>query len=402
MSQQPYRGSGAPGNYLRAVEQPIPLVTDERDVEQTQERSPLDPRKLKERKTKSSRPTLAERLPEGVYEQRPLQKRYVLHWAYFWIYAGLRLYKLHAPVPQPAVRELIRRNFALLLEFAKTRQPIIAVVNSKGGAGKTAVSTWLAVLIKLATLRAVYIVDANENKGGTARRLGIRREDTVQLRTFLRFEKELSTADQINDALACHASSGVLCIASEAADKTFFAQSLFERRMRTLKQAGHTLVLDVGNGIPYAANRGSVAVADVLLFPATVMQADSFEDANDTRVRYASNEPNYRFGDKVEQGIIPLLGVSESERLQHIEEFGWNPEKVFRIPEDPFMVRKHVVTWRRLRRKTQLALTDVAVAIFQATPERTPWNAQTDATQHNNELGLSEIQYVAQSNPYNS
>lgn len=402
MSQQPYRSSGAPGTYLRAVEQSTPVVTDERDVEQTQERLPVDPRQLKERKTKSRRPTLAERLPAGVYEQRPRYKRYVLHWAYFWVYASLRLYKIKAPVPRPAVRELIKRNFALLLEFAKTRQPIIAVVNSKGGAGKTVVSTWLAVLIKLATDRVVYIVDANENKGGTASRLGIRRENTVQLRTFLRFEKELSRADQINDALAAHEGSGVLCVASEAADKTFFSQSLFETRMKTLKRAGHTLVLDAGNGIPHAANRGSVAVADVIVTPATTKQEDSFEDAKDTRLKYASDEVNYRFGRKVEEGIIPLLGVSEAQRLHYIEEYGWNPDKVFRIPEDPFMVRKHIVTWSRIRPKTKLALTNVAVAIFQAAPVREPWNIQTDNTQHTDELGLNEVQYVAQPTPYNS
>lgn len=348
----------------------------------------------KPRRQKPPRKPLSERLPEGVYEARPRQKRYVLHWLYFWAWARLGLYKAGLPVPRPAVREQIKRNFAELFELGKTRQPVVACLNSKGGAGKTALATWLAVLIKLATLRTVVAVDANENKGGTAARLGIDREKTVQLRTFLRFEKELSTAAAINQALASHVGSGVLVIASEAADKTYFSQKLFERRMTTLHQQGHTLMLDVGNGIPHAANRGSVAIADVLVFPATTMQADSFEDAEDTRVRYAANEQHYGFTEKVERGLIVLLGVSEKERLEHIDHYGWKPDRVFRVPKDRFMIGKHVVTWRRINRRTQLALSEIAVEILRTAPVVRPWNEQADETQHMGELNLTEVQYA--------
>lgn len=348
----------------------------------------------KPRRQKQPRKPLSERLPQGAYDARPRQKRYVLHWLYFWVWARLGLYKAGLPAPKPAAREQIRRNFAELYELSKTRQPVVACLNSKGGAGKTALATWLSVLIKLATLRVVVAVDANENKGGTAARLGVNREETVQLRTFLRFEKELSTADAINQALASHDGSGVLVVASEAADKTYFSQKLFERRMTTLHQQGHTLVLDVGNGIPHAANRGSVAIADVLVFPATTMQADSFEDAEDTRVRYAASEQHYGFGEKVERGLIVLLGVSEKERLEHINLYGWNPNRVFRVPKDKFMIGKHVVTWRKINRHTQLALSEIAVEILRTAPVVRPWNEQADETQHMSELNLTEVQYA--------
>jgi MinD-like ATPase involved in chromosome partitioning or flagellar assembly len=338
---------------------------------------------------------LSERLPPGVYENRPRYKRFVLHWLYFWAWARLGLYKTKLPMPRPAVREQIRRNFDEIRKLAETRQPIIACVNSKGGSGKSAMSTWLAALIWHATKRAVVAADANENKGSTAARFGVDREKTLQLRTFLRYEKELSTAAAINDALAQHPGSGVLVLASEAADKTIFSQRLFERRMRTLHTACHTLVLDAGNGIPHNANRGSVAIADVLIFPATIKQPDSFEDAHDTRRRYASTDAHYGFGDKVEQGIVPLLGVSEKQRLEYIERFDWNPDKVFRVPEDPFMVGEHIVDWFRLRPRTQLALTEVAKAIFQTAPVVTPWNAQVDDEQNKNELDLTEVRYIA-------
>ncbi len=361
------------------------------------------PHTVKRRTAKASKPPrtpLADQLPVGAYDNRPRYKRYPFHWLYFWMWARLGLHKTKLPAPRPAVRESIDRNFAELYQLAKQKQPIVASVNSKGGAGKTALSTWMAVLIKLATMRTVYAVDANENKGGTASRLGINRNDTVQLRSFLKFEKELSDSNSINQALASHDGSGVLVVASEAADATFFSQGLFERRMRTLHRAGHTLVLDAGNGIPHAANRGSVAIADVLLFPATVRQPDSFGDLEDTRDRYAITNRHYGFGDKVEAGIIVLMGVSKKERLKCIDEYGWNPDNVFRVQKDGFMMGKHVVDWNRIKPKTQLDLSNVAVAIFRTASDVRAWSEQLDENQHQDELGLTEVQYVHSGETY--
>jgi MinD-like ATPase involved in chromosome partitioning or flagellar assembly len=386
MSSHP--SSGPPPEVIRSTSTIVPIASEQGAQSQLAKMANTD------KPSKPPKKPLTERLPAGVYDNRPRDKRFVLHWLYFWFYARTGLYKISkAPMPRAAknelatreltrVEHLITEEFAQLEKLAKTHQPIIACLNSKGGAGKTVVATWLAVLIKLATLRSTIIVDANENKGGTSMRLGVVRTATLMLREFLNNAEKFSTHDTLNQALASHTGSGVLVISSEANKKGGFSQTLFVERIRSLHAADHTTVLDVGNGIPYPANRGSVVAADVLVFVATIKQPDSFEDLNDTRIAYAADEQHYRFGDKVENGIVVLLGVTESERLEYIATYGWNSDKVFVVPEDPFMVGMHVVTWEKIRPDTQLALARIARAIFETSPEVASWKDNSAASQN--------------------
>ncbi len=83
---------------------------------------------------------------------------------------------------------LRRRNRAALdaLWSQRRTKKIYAFLNSKGASGKTAGSTTTGLLFAEAIKRDCVVVDMNDSPGGTARRLGIKRRDTLQLQEYLR------------------------------------------------------------------------------------------------------------------------------------------------------------------------------------------------------------------------
>jgi MinD-like ATPase involved in chromosome partitioning or flagellar assembly len=117
---------------------------------------------------------LVNRLPEGLWENRPQQKKFLLHWLYFWTYVRLGLYKItRVPPPRPALSELIMREDIKQFELRQTRRGEIGVFGLKGGVGKSTVVSIIAWYSAKLSFLPTLLMDSRNKPGDLADRLGI-------------------------------------------------------------------------------------------------------------------------------------------------------------------------------------------------------------------------------------
>ena len=177
--------------------------------------------------------------------------------------------------------DLRRRNKAALDSLWRLRRTkkVYAFLNSKGASGKLG-STTTGLLFADAIKRDCVVVDMNNSPGGPARRLGIKRTETMQLPEYVRRYRggELPTAESIADKLAWPRQSGIFVISSEAVAKGDVRKYQAKIGLERLTEGFHSVFCDLGNGIKSSGNLAAVEVADTLVFMGNVNSADSVVD----------------------------------------------------------------------------------------------------------------------------
>jgi hypothetical protein len=275
---------------------------------------------------------------------------------------------------------LRKRNRAALDELWKTRttKKIYAFLNSKGSSGKTAGSTTAGVLYADAIKRDCVAVDMNDSPGGTARRLGIKREDTLTLREYLRRYRagDYATAETITRQLEWTRESGLFVIASEAVSNTYdhHARDFVRRSLEQLAETVHSVFCDLGNGIKTDGNWSAVEAAHTLVFMGNVNAADSVvdfkkhdptgegDDLKNTMDAYSA----MRMPHKVRQGIIVILGARANMRQRYADHYGYPVDRVFVVPNNRYMKRGSVVRKDRLPLRIRVTFYEILVAMVKA------------------------------------
>jgi len=275
-------------------------------------------------------------------------------------------------------RDLRHRNRAARDELWRLRRTkkIYAFLNSKGASGKTAGSTTTGLLFADAIKRDCVVVDMNDSPGGTARRLGIKRKDTLQLQEYVRRYRggDFPTAQSIAENLEWPRESGLFVISSEAVAKTTVPKYQAKLGLEKLADGFHSVFCDLGNGIRSAGNLGAVEVADTLVFMGNVHSADSVadfrrddptnegDDLKNTMEAYAS----IGMPEKVKRGIIVVLGARSSMKKKYAEHYGIPEERVFIIPNNRYMKRGNVVRKNRLPLGVRVVIYEILVAMMKA------------------------------------
>ena len=273
---------------------------------------------------------------------------------------------------------LRRRNRAALNDLWRLRRTkkIYAFLNSKGASGKTAGSTTTGLLFAEAIKRDCVVVDMNDSPGGTARRLGIKRKDTLQLQEYLRRYRggEFPSAQSIADNLEWPRESGLFVISSEAVAKTTVPKYQVKLGLEKLADGFHSVFCDLGNGIKSSGNLGAVEVADTLVFMGNVNSADSMvdfrredptdegDDLRNTMEAYAS----LGMPEKVKRGIIVILGTRPSLRNRYAEHYGMPVDRVFVVPNNRYMKRGNMVRKNRLPLGVRVVIYEILVAMMKA------------------------------------
>jgi hypothetical protein len=273
---------------------------------------------------------------------------------------------------------LRRRNRAALDELWRLRRTkkIYAFLNSKGASGKTAGSTTTGLLFADAIKRDCVVVDMNDSPGGTARRLGIKRGDTLQLQEYLRRYRggEFPSAQSIAENLEWPRESGLFVISSEAVAKTTVPKYQAKLGLEKLADGFHSVFCDLGNGIKSSGNLGAVEVANTLVFMGNVNSADSVvdfrredptdegDDLKNTMEAYAS----LGMPEKVERGIIVILGARPSMRKRYADHYGMPVERVFVVPNNRYMKRGNMVRKNRLPLGVRVVIYEILVAMMKA------------------------------------
>jgi hypothetical protein len=275
---------------------------------------------------------------------------------------------------------LRRRNRTALDELWARRRTkkIYAFLNSKGASGKTAGSTTSGLLFADAINRDCVVIDMNDSPGGTARRLGIKRRQTLQLQEYLRRYRggEFSTAQSIADQLEWPRESGLFVISSEAVAKTTVPKYQVKLGLEKLADGFHSVFCDLGNGIKSSGNLGAVEMADTLVFMGNVNSADSVvdfrrEDPTDEGDDLKNTMDAYAglgMQEKVRGGIIVILGARPSARSRYAEHYGMPVERVFIVPNNRYMKRGHVLRKNRLPLGVRVVIYEILVAMLRAEP----------------------------------
>lgn len=283
-------------------------------------------------------------------------------------------------------------------------QKIFAVVNSKGGSVKTSTTVYLGKLHAYIIKQSIVALDANVNSGHTAKRMGILREATLQLRTFIRAvdkglkdaTKGLQNLPQLLDQIEWEPETGLGVIASEKASNANFSLKSFKIALLWLKDKVHSVWCDLGNGIMTPSNVGSVDLADTLIYPGLVSSGDSLDDIFSTQQRYI--ERGYEV--KVRNGIIVIVGVrrflpsvikprTEEEKAKlaageevkdrsglhftlhgvrkaFAEYYDWPLEQLFVVPRNHYMKRDKPAKLGRLPLRVKVVLAEALVAALRA------------------------------------
>ncbi len=273
---------------------------------------------------------------------------------------------------------LRRRNRAALDELWARRRTkrIYAFLNSKGASGKTAGSTTSGLLFADAINRDCVVVDMNDSPGGTARRLGIKRRDTLQLQEYLRRYRggEFASTQSIADNLEWPRESGLFVISSEAVAKTTVPKYQVKVGLEKLADGFHSVFCDLGNGIKSSGNLGAVEMADTLVFMGNVNSADSVvdfrrEDPTDEGDDLRNTMDAYAglgMPEKVAQGIIVILGARPGLRKRYAEHYGMPVDRVFIVPNNRYMKRGHVLRKSRLPLGVRVVMYEILVAMLRA------------------------------------
>jgi cellulose biosynthesis protein BcsQ len=275
---------------------------------------------------------------------------------------------------------LRRRNRAALDELWRLRRTkkIYAFLNSKGASGKTAGSTTTGLLFADAINRDCVVADMNDSPGGTARRLGIKRRDTLQLQEYLHRYRggEFPSAQSIADNLEWARESGLFVISSEAVAKTTVPKYQVKLGLEKLAEGFHSVFCDLGNGIKSAGNLGAVEMADTLVFMGNVNSADSVvdfrredptdegDDLRNTMNAYAG----LGMPEKVKRGIIVVLGARPGSRNRYAEHYGMPRDRVFVVPNNRYMKRGHMLRKSRLPLGVRVVIYEILVAMLKAEP----------------------------------
>jgi hypothetical protein len=276
---------------------------------------------------------------------------------------------------RPGLRRRHRAARNELWRLRRTKK-IYAFLNSKGASGKTAGSTTTGLLFADAIKRDCVVVDMNDSPGGTARRLGIKRRDTLQLQEYLRRYRggEFPSTQSIADELEWPRESGLFVISSEAVAKTTVPKYQAKIGLEKLAEGFHSVFCDLGNGIKSSGNLGAVEVADTLIFMGNVNSADSVvdfrredptdegDDLKNTMEAYS----NLGMPEKVKQGIIVVLGARPNMRKRYAEHYGMPVERVFIVPNNRYMKRGNVVRKNRLPLGVRVTIYEILVAMLKA------------------------------------
>jgi cellulose biosynthesis protein BcsQ len=263
----------------------------------------------------------------------------------------------------------------------RTTKKIYAFLNSKGSSGKTAGSTTTGLLYADAIRRDCVAVDMNDSPGGTARRLGIRRDETLNLREYLRKYRgeERPTAESISRDLEWTRDAGLFVISSESIANTTDdpgGRDRVKEGLEQLAESVHSVFCDLGNSIKSVGNWSAVEIADTLVFMGNVNAADSVvdfgkDDPTGEGDDLMSTMDAYRgmgMPTKVREGIIVILGAQSGMRMRrkYADHYGVGIDQVYIIPTNRYMKRGNVVRKNRLPLAVRTVVYEILVAMVKA------------------------------------
>lgn len=282
---------------------------------------------------------------------------------------------------------------------------IIAILNSKGGAGKTPILAYLSCIHKKVTEEPVIFIDANENVGTAHLWFGIERSLTLLLQEAVLERQQLTSYSRIaRKGAAKHLQSSTRFIGSNRKRGKPFDSNQFIEMVRIVNESFNSTYLDTGNGFDSQSNIGTVEIANALLFPIIANNPGTYNGL----VLSMQNYIEEGHGEKVRNGFIVVnatqpgdtkekfLDIIRTELTKHpvptynevtritrdiiptLDDFGIDPDRLFMIPYSEYIAAPqiNVITTdpSEIGYDTYEAMLNLLVAIFEQNAVYDPRN----------------------------
>lgn len=251
------------------------------------------------------------------------------------------------PDPKPGhpmwALESIELHKPKLILLAEQTRVSTCTVNDKGGVGKTPVATGLGITVAGATEQSTLLFDANQTKGSTASRVGVKKTATIR-GSMAMYKKILEdggdlTADILVQMLGRHPMEGYGSLRVIDSDNVAGQlQKVSEIEcLEFLQACAHSFrfcIGDCGNTLTDSITMAAMRFADVPVFVARPIQENSLTGARDTMEYYRDSS---LFPSKVARSVVAIIDQKPSllrQRSPGVADFA----KFFDHPEDQIVV----------------------------------------------------------------
>lgn len=295
--------------------------------------------------------------------------------------------------PRPSSEELRQRRIdALTAEVwelvDQTQLFACAVLNRKGGAGKTPLTSYLSCLMANIIGGEISFYDGNPGSGASAQIMGMYavEEDgstpdwahltptmpgmyretvsVLMLRKILnQHQGEISAREFFNLVRQNHHGVSTV-VAHQQARKDrdeYFSATMVQETLNPVINRSRLTFADTGND---ATSKSQLAIADICSTFAPVAAVDKPASLNDLR-QHIGILKDHGFGEKVDAATVVLLGIPPGESVENYRHHvGDHPGPVLGVPDDEQMKLCQPVALSKLRRDTKDALLEVLVSLL--------------------------------------
>ena len=294
--------------------------------------------------------------------------------------------------PKPSAEEMRQRRVAYLTNAVwsltdSTDRFVCAILNRKGGSGKTPLTSYLSCLYAFLTGGEVTFYDGNPGSGASSQIMamysidgdgvmpewaqltpdmpGMYREtvSVLSMRKFLaQHQDEMVARDLFNLVRQNH--YGVSTVVAHQRPKSqeeHFSATMIRETLVPLVENSRLTFVDTGNDATSPSQLEIASTSSVMAFVAAV---DKPASLNDLR-QHIGILRDHGYGHKVDAATVVLLGIPEGENVDSYRHHaGDHPGPVLGVPEDEQMMLCRPVMLDRLRQETRDALLEVLVSLL--------------------------------------
>lgn len=240
-------------------------------------------RKAKPEKTPSK---LESTLPEWLVSVKPSSSD-ISGYVYWWFYTRTRLYRLHSNLIAPPSDHRhsaaeYKENIKFINAHRREALSIISILQTKGGATKTTVSTWLMAVLSEAMKLPNVIVDLDTGGGKVAKRHGLDPSVAMNVNDLIEQIKK-GESPEMDDLLrygVTDAETGTLIIHCEP--RKILQLQDTANLLRYLKRRFAIVLADTGPGFKRLSNDAAAQSADFTIVPNSGVSDEEIEDINET------------------------------------------------------------------------------------------------------------------------
>ncbi len=273
------------------------------------------------------------------------RKRLSFQRFFWWLYTFVYKYRWLSWIPQPRAFGSYRSEISRLDSQIKSRRAksggIISVITASGGATKSTITTWLAVVLAFVQRFSVGVFDTDTGVGQVQLRYNLDGDQAVPVDDLVELVTEHDYEPDYNElAMSTVADNATGVLVYHCKPGTKMARDAVSKTVKVISKKHQYVIGDTAPGLGRNETYGLVDASGVTL---VVGRAEALDNRNG--IREALNHAEYGFGEDRKQVVVVLSGVKRSKfntrtQYRQAKNFGVDPEQIVLVPADNYVIRK--------------------------------------------------------------